>query len=361
MRVAFRVDAAIWIGIGHVMRCLTLAEELHSKGVEVSFVCRGHVGQMGDVIMKRGFEVSILPSQNAERVISNGVTDYSSWLGVTWQRDADETIDAISGNSLDWLITDHYGIDHRWHERVRPYTQKIMAIDDLANRKLDCALLLDQTAGRRRSEYQPLLPQYSHQLLGASYALLRPEFDELRQRALDKRQGTESIQRILIFLGGVDSRGWTLQAIQSVANISWPSLPEVDVVISERSPHYTAVEGWIKESGFPFTLHADVPDMAQLMLDVDLAIGAGGTTSWERCALGLPTLLKVISKNQRQIANTLTEVGAVELWQTQYDLRNKLSGLMWDLDSWRKMSERASKVCDAAGSARVVETIFALG
>ena len=198
MNIVFRVDSSIEIGTGHVMRCLTLADELKKQYSNILFICRDFDGHLKGLINEKGYSVVLLPDFKFFFKDSNDFSGYYNWLSSLWQQDANETINIIKNNKLDWLIVDHYGIDYRWHNKLRDLTKRIMVIDDLADRKLDCDLLLDQTYGRKKQDYFELIPNDCQMLLGAKYALLRPEFALFRSSAIKKRKKNTSISNILI-------------------------------------------------------------------------------------------------------------------------------------------------------------------
>lgn len=205
MKIVFRTDASIQIGTGHVMRCLTLADELTRQGHECRFICREHPGHLGCLVNSKGYDLTLLPppSDQPLQQTNSETDDYELWLGAPWQEDARQTLDAISSLNPDWLVVDHYALDAHWERTLSSTVDKIMVIDDLANRPHECTLLLDQNLGRIASDYDELLPTTCQRLIGPRYALLRPEFAALREQSL-KRRGKPELKRILISLGGVD-------------------------------------------------------------------------------------------------------------------------------------------------------------
>lgn len=202
MLVVIRADASETIGSGHIMRCLTLAERLRLKGAEVSFICRDFSGNLVEHIRNKGFKVHLLSKVGGENlsVQSNGK---QKWLGTDWNKDADEAIAVLAKykKKIDLIIVDQYGIDYKWQSRIRAMTQKIMVIDDLANRRHACDILLDQNFFEYPSaRYSYLVPQNCRMLLGPHYALLRSEFIEARLNS-GKRDGR--VQRLIVFLAEV--------------------------------------------------------------------------------------------------------------------------------------------------------------
>jgi UDP-2,4-diacetamido-2,4,6-trideoxy-beta-L-altropyranose hydrolase len=290
------------------MRCLTLAEELRDVGAVVRFVSRDHPGNLNGLIRDKGFQCFELPP--AKEINENPYdtrSEYASWLGVSQQQDGKETIEALRGIRPDWLIVDHYGLDEEWEKLMRPHVNKIMVIDDLADRRHDCDLLLDQNYfinGEKR--YDDLVPHSCTKLLGPKYALLRKEFRKARKN-LSLRSG--EVKRVLVFFGGTDPDNITRLAIEALSNPDLLHL-QVDVVIGAQNPNRVAVEKVIQDR--PGTsLHIQASNMAQLMSKADLAIGAGGSATWERLYLGLPSIVIPIAKNQIPSAKDLCHVGAI--------------------------------------------------
>jgi len=298
LNVIFRADASRLSGSGHVMRCLTLAEQLRGRGARVGFVCREHPGHLIDLIEAKGYPVTRLPCPPGGRARAAGEVAHAAWLEASWNQDAADTIAALQGARPSWLIVDHYALDHHWEQELRPCVEQIMVIDDLADRRHDCDLLLDQNLSPAlETRYDGLVGARCQKLLGPKYALLRPEFAEAR-KTLGERSGT--LRRVLVFFGGVDQDNETERALLALTGIPERRF-EIDVVVGSGNPlkgHIEAV--CAKLAGVRF--HCQVDNMAQLMAAADLAVGAGGSTTWERCALGLPALVTALAENQRELA-----------------------------------------------------------
>jgi len=307
MKIVFRVDASLQIGSGHVMRCLTLADELRQRGADVRFVCREHPGNLNDLIESKGYPVTRLPQVDFTFVAAPEDLAHMRWLGVDWEQDAAETMAAVSDILPQWLIIDHYAIDRRWEEMLRAHVEKIMVIDDLADRLHDCDLLLDQNLYQNmESRYDTLVPSVCQKLLGPRYALLRPEFS-LARKSLRQRSG--KIKRVLIFFGGVDPSNETTKALQAVAGISDRQFA-VDVVVGGGNPHKEQIQTFCAaHDGFYY--HCQVDNMAALMAAADLSIGAGGATTLERCAMGLPSLVIAVAVNQEMSCEYLAIKGVI--------------------------------------------------
>lgn len=307
MKVAFRVDAASWIGSGHLMRCLTLAKKLRGCGAEVSFICRELPGHMNAAVEAAGFALHRLPAVAMDELPSSEA-DSDGWLAVTPALDAQQSAAIIAAlGGVQWLIVDHYGIDQRWESAMRRVAGSIMVIDDLANRRHDCDLLLDQNLlpGMDR-RYQTLLPKGCRSLLGPRYALLRDEFITAMQQ---RRVRDGRIKNMLLFMGGMDPADVTGSAVRDLM-----SLPDLniacEVIVGVSNPHREKIIELCRGDR-RFTVATQIDDMANRLNQCDLVIGAAGSASWERCLLGVPALVVVMAENQRPIAHSLQQRGAV--------------------------------------------------
>lgn len=352
MKVAFRADASLAIGTGHVMRCLTLADSLRTRGVKSVFLCRDHVGHMHQVVQDRGYP---LLSLGGISTTSPAEDTYAQWLGVESERDADDTRSRLTDLAVDWLIIDHYGLDAAWEHSLRSTCGRIMAVDDLANRDHNVDVLLDQNLGKTEAEYSARVPTSCRLLLGPSYALIRPEFAALRAKGLSCR-GQGRLRRILITMGGVDLHNATGSVLEALNAWAPSTNLEVKVVMGANAPWRDQVIQQARHLPFPTEVLVNVQGMGDLMCDADLAIGAAGSTAWERCCLGLPTLQLVLADNQRPIANALSLAGAAHLLERNnlsMSLGKVLDQLLQDPAHLFGMSSAAAKLVDGMGSERV--------
>lgn len=320
MKIAFRTDASLQMGSGHVMRCLTLADALRAQGAQCHFISRAHPGNLIETIQQRGYKVNSLLAgelhtptainiDNHQVDNSGQALAHAAWLGCTWQTDAIDTATVLTRLQPDWMVVDHYALDQRWEKSVAPYHQKLMVIDDLADRAHDCDLLLDQNLGRQPEDYEGWVPVRCQVFTGPQYALLRPEFAALRAYSLHRRQ-TSGLKNILITMGGVDQPNATGQTLQALKHCALPQDCHITVVMGLTAPWLEDVKALAAQMPWPTNVLVNITDMAQRMADSDLAIGAAGSTSWERCCLGLPTLMVVLAANQRDIASALDRAGA---------------------------------------------------
>ncbi|WP_417539283.1 UDP-2,4-diacetamido-2,4,6-trideoxy-beta-L-altropyranose hydrolase [Marinobacter sp.] len=304
MNIAFRADASIEIGTGHVMRCLTLADELTRQGHECQFICREHRGHLGELISSKGYELTLLPAATDTELdsLANGTNAYADWLGVSWQQDAEQTIEALASLSADWLVVDHYALDARWEQQLANVVNQIMVIDDLADREHKCSLLLDQNVlgAKVQHRYEAKVNKTCRLLLGPRYALLRPEYG-LMADVLPERDG--NISRVLIFVGGSDPYHLTERYLHALDAPEFDHL-FVDVVMGKNHSSPEMVKQLVAKRA-KARLYAGLPSLAALMVRADLMLGAGGATNWERMCLGLNSVVVSVARNQDDINREL--------------------------------------------------------
>ena len=321
MKVVIRADASAAIGSGHVMRCLTLAGQLRkNQGAGVVFVMRELPGNLINLAEQEGFRVLVLPRAEENDTLQG----YERWLTVPVEQDAAETLSALEqwAGQADRLVVDSYALDYRWESAMRPAVREIMVIDDLANRRHDCDILLDQNFYLDRdSRYQGLVPGHCRLLLGPEHALLREEFYEAKKH-LRRRNG--KIKNILVFYGGSDLTDETSKAVRALAAVHEEVAREigraagdqqenftVDVIVGQSNPRRDEVERLCGSYGF-IAYHCQVRNMAEFMNRADLMLGAGGSTTWERLFLQLPALVTAIADNQVQGCHDCSQAGLIE-------------------------------------------------
>lgn len=354
MKVVIRADASVAIGTGHVMRCLTLASRLAKAGAEVVFICRELSGNLCAFIEGKGFCVRRLAGVE-NLPVTAGL--YERWLGVGLKRDADETIDIFKQESgVDWLVIDHYSIAQSWETLMRPYVRRVMVIDDLTNRPHECDLLLNQSIFESSAaRYDGLLHGSCKRLIGPKYALLRQEFTEARKR-MRLRDGR--IRRIFVFFGGSDITNETMKSLRAIKSLNLPGL-SVDVVAGGANAQIKEIEKFC--SAMPNTsFYAQITGMAGLMIKADLALGASGTTTWERCCLGLPSLVVTIADNQAEIAASLDKMGVIvnlgaSCGVTEEGIRRRLIDLINNPELVEALSIKSAALTDGSGVEDVVD------
>lgn len=309
MQIVIRTDASSSIGTGHLMRCLTLAQALRKNNAVVFFLCREYDSQMCDLIEENGFTVKRLPTLKMQFYGNDSVPAAVASHKVLWQDDASQSINAIDSMGIkpDWLIVDHYALDKYWESTLRSSVKNIIVIDDLADRAHDCDLLLDQNYYMNmESRYEGLVPHRCQMFLGPQYLLLRDEFENALQ-AQRSRDG--SVKRILMFFGGSDASHETLKAIQALSGTRLEKIT-VDVVVGQANTDHEQIQT-LCASMPSLNYHYHVNNIAELMANADLAIIAAGSTTWETCFLGVPTITVMTAQNQFEAISALGIEGVI--------------------------------------------------
>lgn len=341
MNVVIRADASTWIGSGHIMRCLVLADELVRLGFKVSFACIPQKGDMLEYIKTRGFRtIQLKPLLKPVTPVSD--KDYLAWLQRPVIEDALDFADRVK--RVDIVVTDHYAIDSSWQQTIRKkFNCKIIAIDDLARRH-DADLVIDQTIGRTPLDY----PECERVLAGSLYAIIPARFSRTREEALEKQE-CRTRPKVLVSMGGIDAPNATLKIVNALCeNVE----ADFSVLLSSRAPHYNEVKQ--RCASLASVNHYEfVEDMAGFMLTHDLAIGAPGSTSWERGALGLPTVLVPIAANQEEICEKLVASNAAIAVRME-ELDCKLVDAYYKIiEKWSVFRYSNFQICDGRGGRRV--------
>ena len=395
MQFLIRADASLQIGSGHIMRCLTLAHKLRQHHHRVAFITRAHQGHLADTIRQQGFDCILLPlpdhattsaqPQRQPEPACNVLPPsppapaipHAAWLATSQAQDITDCAPHIRALAPDWIICDHYALAAAWQTAARALCHsKIMVIDDLHDRAHDADLLLDQNHAHTAADYAPLVPPSCRILTGTRYALLRDEFAQhrtisLHQRATPPARQPETAlphsQNILINLGGVDKDNHTLavlQALSAYVSGSLKALPiRATIIMGATAPHLASVQRYAATAPYPGQVIANAHNMAELMTQATWAIGAAGSTSWERCALGVPTLLLTIADNQRSIAAQLQRAGAalaLEASQIHSPAFQATLTHLMQPENQHRISQAAAQLCDAHGAARVAQHIAQL-
>ncbi|MFJ2488658.1 UDP-2,4-diacetamido-2,4,6-trideoxy-beta-L-altropyranose hydrolase [Pseudomonas sp. NPDC087639] len=348
MRVLIRADASPTIGSGHIARCLTLARVLRKQGSHVAFACRRLPGHRLDALQAEGFETLALPERYAEEDPQQAIESM-----LPWQADIDALDVLLDGHEgFDWIIADHYGLDHHWQTAARRWASRIAAVDDLATRCYSVDLLLNQNLSGLSENYAPLLPDGCRTLLGPRFAMLREEFIcpaiEIKSKA----------RRVLVNFGGFDAAMQTHHAMLALAD--FPEL-EVDFVAGADNPAWAQMQA-LAETRPNWRLHSFVSDFHQRMTEADLFIGAGGGTSWERAALGLPTICIAVSNNQQANGEVMAAAGAHVFMgareQVSVEQLRQAIGLVVDNVYLRQsLAERSRQLVDGRGALRVAAAL----
>ena len=319
MRAIFRCDSSTLIGSGHVIRCRTLARQLRKEGVESYFVCRNHIGNFNRFINGE-FTVYELKALQGDGKNNDECRDmnfnYTEWLGCNQETDALDTFNAINqlkADQGDWIIIDHYGINSVWENHFLDLFEvgkpRICVIDDLANRKHNASLLIDQsyTGNPQQNPYEELTPKSCLSLLGPAYALLDESFALQKKKVRERKK----VKQVLVYFGSVDKFRLT-NCVLEVFNNKYLKDIAVDVVLPSSNGNFKEVKLMCNKRANT-NLHSFLPNLAELISNADLAIGAVGSTTWERICLELPTVAITVADNQELIAQELNKKGYIYL------------------------------------------------
>jgi len=313
MNVVIRVDASLRMGTGHVVRCLALAEGLRRKTFNVSFLSQRLPGNLDDQIMARGFSVRSLPVLEADRLASGIDSDvpHAEWLGIDWQHDAEHAAAALSAMrpAPDWLVVDHYALDKRWEDAMRPYASHLMVIDDLANRPHDCDIVLDQICIDDRHRYEGLLPSSCKKLMGSHFVLLRPEFAAARARP-DFPAGFANNNLVHVFFGTSDEHGYVIRFSRLL--LDHFSDLRLRIAVGDTFVHLRQIAELGREYQGRAHWEQGVANMAEHMRGCSIAVGTPGMSTWERACMGLPTAHVTNADSQVDILLSLQQDGFCE-------------------------------------------------
>ena len=347
MKVCFRVDSSQGMGSGHLMRCLTLAEALRKCGAQIHFICRDHKGNLTDLLRQKAIPVKVLPAMAFN--LTAGRTDDAETI------DAKKSIESLNGEIQDWLVLDHYSLGIAWEQQLRPHVKQLMVIDDYPNRSHDCDLLLDQNYSQDGDErYAQFVPETFNLLLGPQYALLRNEFSSMRE-ALKPRN--HQLKKVLVFFTAGNDQGETLKAMKGLELFG--EAENVDVVVGQSNPDKPEIIRKCNELHWGY--HCQVDYMPNLIAEADLVIGGGGSSNWERCSLGVPSLVTILAENQAPITEALGRAGIIDNlgWNTALQPSDYAKALK-SITSQHlaEMSQKAFKLVDGKGAERLAAILL---
>ena len=328
--VLIRADASNLIGTGHVMRCLTLAKHLKANGCNIIFLTRDLPNNAAHLIEKRGFKCEHLPFSSSEKCRYGQLlpTDnYDEWLGVEQQREIRESHKIVQKYNPELVVVDHYALDKKWHKAMRPLTDKIMVIDDLANREHDCDIILDHNFYVDfEHRYDNLVPAHCNRLLGPKHALINPELKEVKlQREKLGKNHCQAINDILVFMGGYDPVNYTDYVLRNVIDSECLSQATFHVVLGKNNPNKTQLKrNYALFDNIIFYVQPD--HYYELLIKADLAIGGGGVSQLERKYVNLNTLMVCLADNQARIVNDNAQSKGASVFDVA-DLKQSLDNL----------------------------------
>jgi UDP-2,4-diacetamido-2,4,6-trideoxy-beta-L-altropyranose hydrolase len=333
MKVAFRVDASAEIGIGHLMRCLALSEELQRRGHVCSFLLKAAYAEVLQQIKKYKSTAYRIPSKASA------------------QQDLDAVLNYANDNEIDWVITDHYNIDASYVKAIKHQGFHVLSIDDTAQMHYYSDVVVNQNIGAEKLDFS--VEPYTTPLLGPSYTMLR---DELLIR--EKKKYNDNVKKIVITLGGTDPDNFLLFILQSLEEI----IQDIDIlsVIGPFDPHLATLQAYQKQTDLHLKLLQSPRNMAPIYLQADLAISAGGSSCYELAYFGIPSLIIIVAHNQVSIANELDRqhigisLGRKNEIHHKY-LKEKIKELLENRSLQKHLRQNGRKLVDGKGKNRIVD------
>jgi len=361
--VIFRVDATSATGGGHLSRCVSLALACNKLGLKTEFICSSGTRTTVDKILKlHNISFSFLPAESSAAAVSDdsmsSSIDYQTW-------DAQSVIDILKGKAekAQWLVIDSYRLDIIFEKIMRATVNKICVIEDLPNRNHDCDLLIDQNwKSTAVGEYENRLPPNCKLLLGPEFALLDSSIIDVGR----KNNSISDIADVLIYFGDADAQNQTefvlntidcslFEGIRVNVVLGWTNRHAATVRSKFQRPRHIEIEFFQSSSGF-----------FDLMKRSDIAIGAGGTSIWERMFIGLPAIVISTAVNQERSCLGLYHEGLIVylgswLEVNQSKLRTAFLNATQSPTLLSSMSSRGKKLIDGHGALRAAKNIVAIG
>jgi len=365
INIMFRVDGSDKIGSGHVERCINLAIALRKVGGRCGFACRDFSNNFIHRIISQGFEVFPISKNkvDAEQIVEKKSINLKSddnWLDIHWTLDAELTTEIVKKFCTDLLVVDHYSLDYGWENLVRPYCKDILVIDDLCDRVHNCDFLIDSTFQRNKIIYKDKVPKGCNLLIGSSFTILNTHYLQIRPKAIERRNHFNELTNVLISYGGGENSQWIENAILAIKKSVLAKKINLHIILGNCNTKNLNNIFKLCE-GLSVTFEKYCTNMPERIFWADLAIGAGGTTSWERCCLGLPSIITPIDQNQFENTMTLMNCGAairIEIGPDMVDqISQSLEMLLIDHEAYHSMSYNASLVCDGQGTSRILEAL----
>jgi len=340
MSMLIRTDGNTEIGTGHVMRCLTLGLKWREvTGGDVRCVSAVSSPSVERMLAENGIAVNRL-----EDVVPGGSGDIRG------------TVRLVGEMRLGVVVLDGYRFGGDFQSALRETGAATLFIDDFVHADwYHAEYVLNQNVYARSGMYERRDPD-TKLLLGTRYALLRPEFRKYRVKRGDVPERAENV---LVTLGGGDPGNFTSKVMEALKRV--PGALSVIVVAGSANPHLEALrdaaggmDGWRVLRG--------VRNMAELMSGSDMAVSAGGTTSWELLCLGVPTVMLVTAENQRMTVEHLGKAGAVVNAGSARsvgvdELAEKIAALAGDRRRRMEMRRKSMEMVDGKGAGRVVEVL----
>ncbi|NOX40562.1 MAG: UDP-2,4-diacetamido-2,4,6-trideoxy-beta-L-altropyranose hydrolase [Alphaproteobacteria bacterium] len=335
-RVIFRCDGGIGLGYGHIARCQTLARALSSAGWACEFAVSGETAKLA-MWNRSSFPLLVLDEPHDPACLV-------------------KLIDVAS----DLVVIDHYELDARYEDAMRNVAATRFVFEDTPGRYHNAEILLDAAHGRSAEAYQDLVSGTCRLLLGSDYVLLAPELHEKRQDILTGQKVSEDVSNVFVCFGGMDGNKFVIDALRALDLVDQQL--SVDVAIGAGARHLPEILDLAEISHQDVTIHQDCSYVADLLANADIALGAGGVNAWERCFLGVPSIVACAAENQLDLCNTVVNhgvaLGVVEPGIGATAAMHELLGtLLEDTLLRQNMSNAALHFCNGMGARNIVSAI----
>ncbi len=303
--IYIRTDANSTIATGHMMRCLSVANACLQKGMQVCFVVSDKESKsVFDSLVKDAVSPEVFPSLSVQ-ILQTGVYD-------DLEKELPELTDILVTTKAGILLLDSYFVTPAYLEVLGQVT-KIAYIDDLRSFDYHVDLLInyDIIPDSLMDEYKASYQNAGKCLLGGLYTPLRSQFQN--QTFTVRKFGGN----ILITTGGSDPYHFCLHFLQAAKHLPVTFHVVIGRLNTDRDElvrYSKAVKNTASlhsETLCNVVLHENVSNMAFLMAGCDFAVSAAGTTLYELCALGVPSVSYTMADNQMVTANVFDAEGAV--------------------------------------------------
>ncbi len=345
--------------MGHLMRCLSLADYLKQNGYKCHFLARNFNTKILNVVKRSQHSLHLLPKKKMVIInINKSKFIYSDWLQVTQQVDFMESYKFIKKINPGLVVVDHYGIDKTWHLLAKQRGLKLFVLDDLGDRQHYCDILLDTTPGRKKDDYLGKINREAILLLGNNYCIIRDEFLKLRKLSL--RRDRTRLSKLMVSMGGMDADNNTLKIMEKLKTLDLDI--KITFIMGNETKDHKKIIALSKQLNVKNMVLPYSTSISKLMLESDLAIGTPSVTALERCCMGLPSINITTSRNQKTIASNLEDIGAaidlgrIEKLSSQKIVKT-INNIYLNKKYLKSMSVESSKVCDGLGKDRILEKI----
>ena len=338
MEFVFRVDASSDIGIGHFMRCIALSEELIKRGHICYFLSK----------IKDDFLINKITQMNIDIFYLNE--------NITISDDLKKLINLSKKHYIDWIITDNYWITSDYLKVIKEKGYNVLTIDDLAYTYYYSDLVVNQNINAEKFNYKA--ESYTNFLLGTKYVILR---DELLKK--EKKTFKDNVFKIMVTFGGTDNNNLTLKVLKILSKIKKDF--EFNIICGPFNSYYKKIKGYFKKSNQNFKVISQPKEMTNLYLETDIAISAGGTTSYELAYFGIPNIIITIAENQKEIAQELDKqsisfyIGDKNNFK-ENELLSKIKKLTDNKKIRETMNKNGQRTVDGKGKIRIIDFLESL-